>query len=452
MKRPLLALACLSLTLGCKVVVAQGADAGPAGVEVDLGARLQTIDGLGGFGPKKLWWDAPPHFDAQYLDRIVGELGTSVLRTQLYWDFEPANDDGDPRHLERAKFRFGPDSDNGKQLAFIRALAARGVRLIASVWTPPVWMKLAPDDSLAPFCHGQCGGRLDPAKREEFAEYLVTYVKLLKAETGVDLYALSFANEPLFAQGFESCKYGEADYAETLKVVGARFRAEHLATKLFGPEHMGSFKWNAAFFERLLDDRDAARYLDIYAVHSYIDGVRPDFGSAEGWTRMSERVGKAGKPLWMTETSGYDGSWTKAFETARGLHLALRYGHVEGWVYWYYADNLFTKGEPNPLFYALASYYRFIRPGATQVASSAADADVLVTAFRRGGGLTLVLINNGARERRVALHVKGGPLPTPVAAWRTSEHEKLVALGRVDARTIALPPTSITTVVAGAPP
>jgi O-glycosyl hydrolase len=448
MTKPILVAACVVLGAGCKVA------ARPAGrdvVTVDLGTRYQTIDGLGGFGPKKLWWDAPPHYDQQYLDRIVDELGTTVLRTQLYWDFEPANDDADPHHADLARFNFGPDSDNGKQIAFIRALAARGVKLIASAWTPPIWMKLEPDDKLASFCHGQCGGRLDPTKRDEFAEYLVTYVKLLKEKSGVDLYALSFQNEPLFAQGFESCVYKEADYAKTLEVVGARFRAEGLRTKLFGPEHMGSFKWNAAFFEHLLDDKDAARYLDIFAVHSYVDGVRADYGSAEGWTRMAERVGAAGKPLWMTETSGYDGSWAKAFDTARALHLALRHGRVAGWVYWYYSDNLFTKGEPNPLFYALASYYRFIRPGATQVGSSATDENVLVSAFQRAGTLTVVLINNAASERRLALQVAGGALPTPLTAYRTSEREKFVKVGRADPAAIVLPGTSITTLVAGTP-
>ena len=194
-----------------------------------------------------------------------------MLRTQLYWDFEPANDDADPRHADLARFNFGPDSDNGKQIAFIRALAARGVKLIASAWTPADLDEARPGRQpcvVLPPRSSSAGGRLDPAKRDEFAEYLVTYVKLLKEKSGVDLYALSFQNEPLFAQGFESCVYKEADYAKTLEVVGARFRAVGLRSKLFGPEHMGSFMWIAGFFEHLLDDKDAARYLDIYAVHS----------------------------------------------------------------------------------------------------------------------------------------------------------------------------------------
>jgi O-glycosyl hydrolase len=450
--KPILVLACAALAAGCKVAAAPERPT-HAVVTVDLGTRLQTIEGLGGFGPKKLWGDTAPYFDEQYLDRIVGELGTSVIRTQLYWDLEPENDDGDPRHTDLAKLRFGPDSYNGKQLPFLRAIAARGVKVIASAWTPPIWMKVAPDDHLAFFCHGQCGGHLDPAKRDEYAEYLAAYVKLLEAKAGVHLYALSISNEPLFANPFESCVYTEADYAKTLEVVGARFRADRLGTKLFGPEHMGSFKWNAAFFEHLLDDREAARSLDIYAVHSYLDGVRPDYGSADGWSRMAERVEAAGKPLWMTETSGYDGSWAKAFETARGLHLALRYGHVSGWLYWAYADNIFTKGgEPNPLFYALESYYRFIRPGATQVGSSSTDESVLVTAFRRGPTLTVVLVNNAEGERRLALRVAGGALPAPLAGYRTSERESFVKLVGVDAAALVLPARSLTTLVAGPTP
>jgi glucosylceramidase len=100
-------------------------------------------------------------------------------------------------------------------------------------------MKESSDNTLAPFCDGQCGGKLDPSHYQDFADYLVNYVKQMHS-AGVDIFAVSFANEPLFANPFESCVYTEKSYAAVLRVVGESFRQSGLATKLFGPEHMGS--------------------------------------------------------------------------------------------------------------------------------------------------------------------------------------------------------------------
>jgi glucuronoarabinoxylan endo-1,4-beta-xylanase len=430
----------LGVLLGCK---APGRT-----ISVVLSEEHQTIDGFGGFGPRKVWWDPPPYYDRAYLDDVIDDLGTSILRTELHWDFEPANDNGDPDTFEWSGFRFGPDSSNGKQFAFIRDLRARGLdKLIASVWTPPIWMKLDPDDGLASYCKGQCGGRLNPTMREEFAEYLVAFVRRLKAETEVDLYGLSIQNEPLFANPFQSCVYSPADYAETLKVVGARFRREGLETKLFGPEHMGSVKWNQAFFAELLDDADAAQYLDIYAVHGYLDGATPDYGSADGWVGLFERARAAGKSLWMTETSDKQSGWRKAITTAKAMHLALKHGKINAWVYWYYADSIYDGDSRTPLFDAFKQYYRFIRPGYVMVEANAGDPQLLVTAFKGDSKLVVVVINQADAARTAELDVAGGTVED-FSVYRTTREQGFVEAGTMTGRSFDFPADSISTLVA----
>lgn len=415
-------------------------------VTLDPQRTFQTIEAFGGFGPAKVWWDEPPYYDEQYIATIVDDLGVNMVRTQLYWDFEPVNDDADPNHFEWSRFDVSAASNNGKQLPFLRALRARNVRIIASVWTPPVWMKQNHDDSLARFCKGQCAGTLRADQREEFAEYLVAYVKWLARE-GIELYALSIANEPLFANPFESCVYSEPDYAATLRVVGRRFEREALGVKLFGPEHMGSYAGNQRFFREVLDDPHTRKYLDVYAVHTYLDGFSSDFGTAEGWRALGERTRAERVPLWMSETSDYERKgWDKARYMAVGLHGALKEGGITAWIYWYMADDLLVNGRPQPVYHAFKHFYRFVRPGFVQIQSGSSDSDLLVTAFTGQGRTVLVVINLG--KTRKPLLVQGLPVGSKlVEAWQTTERQPFVKLPSVSPRAFDVPARGFVTAV-----
>jgi O-glycosyl hydrolase len=408
-------------------------------ITVDLSQKQQVIEGFGGFGPAKVWWDSGPYFDQAWLDKL-DDLGVSIVRTAIYWDFQKQD----------RTFNFDPASDNGKQIDYLKALQKRGIKILATAWTPPVWMKQNPNDSLAPFCHGQCGGTLAPAHYQDFADFLVNYVRQMQ-KAGVDIYAVNFANEPLFANPFESCVYTEKSYAAVLRVVGESFTKSGLATKLFGPEHMGSADWNAGFFKNVLADPDTVQFLSFYAVHGYSDGVAADYGNAEGWTRLYQHASKAGVELWMTETSDFKRQgWDKAFVMAKELHLALRFGRISGWVYWYMAGGIMgeaPENEPTPLYYAFKQYYRFVRPGFVQVGSATDDREILPTAFSCGAGLTVVLINNGTSAKSVTVHLATGEIPT-FDGYRTSRTENTVAIGETTRGRVELPAQSITTLVA----
>lgn len=361
----------------------------PPLAHADVSDRGQTIEGLGMFGPEKVWWDSKPYFDQSYLDFVVSTLGASMFRTQVYWDGEPKNDDGDPRTINLAAFDFGPKTLNGRQFPWLAALSKyAGVKVIASVWSPPVWMKLDSDDDLAGFCRGQCGGRLNPELREEFAEYLVVYTKVVKAQTGIDLYALSISNEPVFANPFESCVYTAEEYARTLDVVVARFRREGLSTRFFGPEHMGNADWNRSvgFQPLLLENKPRASALHAFAVHGYLDGVNPDTGTAEGWMSFRKETERAGVALWMTETSGKeDAKYSAALKQAQGMHYALKDGQVSAWVFWYLGPPHIERAPSGfsvtPLVNMLRHYYALIRPGDVQITIESMGSDVLSLAF-----------------------------------------------------------------------
>lgn len=418
-------------------------------LRVEPQSSRQPIEGFGAFGAEKVWWEQAPHFDQRFVDLIVDDLGSSLVRTQLYWDGEPENDDADPEHLVTERFRFGPSSDNGKQFAYLKALAQKGgVRILASVWTPPPWMKEGTDDSLASFCRGQCGGRLAPAYRRELAEYLVAYLREFQRQVGVELYALSIQNEPLFANPFESCVYTAAEYAATLKEIGQRLTREGLRTQLFGPEHMGDYDWNqrSGLFDAVLDDPTVATYLGAYAVHGYHDGVKAHHGDGAGWVRMGDRVRGRGKALWMTETSEpNDATWESAFRMARSLHLALESGQINAWIHWTYASRLTQGDEPLPLFHVLKHWFKYVRPGFVRVAAHTDDPRLLITAFRGPGKLVVVVVNDGQEDASAELAVPGlGPTSEMFRTVSGRPHRRESPV--TDAE-LVFPKRSITTIV-----
>jgi glucuronoarabinoxylan endo-1,4-beta-xylanase len=452
------------MKLICLIVVCGffGFASAQSSIVVDLNKTYQTIDGFGGFGPKEVWWENGPYYDQEYLDQTIDNLGATIFRTQIYWDGETTNDNSDPKVINANGFNFSKTSDNGKQFSFIKDLHTRGARIIASVWTPPVWMKLFDDPARIPDnCYNcnncpkgdarrqVCGGRLNPIYYEEFAEYLVAYVKALKQQTGVDLYGISIQNEPYFANPFEANVMKANEYADVLAVVGKRFDDEGLTTKFFGPEHMAEWSWGVQknYVNELLNDAQVKPYLDIYAVHGYVDGVAADYGSAEGWTELYNNIKVAhGKSLWMTETSNSDESgYTLAFNMSRALYLALKFGNITGWVYWYMSGSMIEDNKLTPLGYAFKNYYRFIRPGSIRLDATSDDNEVLTLAFKNPEteAVTVILINQSAQAKTVNV-----TLPAKNREFtmlRTSATENCASLGPANLASITLSSKSITT-------
>lgn len=439
-------LAVLLSSLLCGVLSAQT-------ITIDPDTEHQRMVGFGAFGGIKPYWDNPPYYTEDFIDLIVNDMGLNIFRTNVFWDLEPQNENDDPFHLELEKFNYRQGSKLHGQLAYYRALKEAGVkRFIASIWTPPIWMKINVDNSLASFCEGQCGGQLNPKYYHEFAEYCVAFVKIVEQETGIQLYALSLQNELRFLNPFESATYTPEAYAKVLKLVKQRFKREGISTKIFGPEDMGRFQWNLEYGSAVFGDAEAREAIDIWAVHSYIDGVAPDYGSADGWTNIYEYVNRNGKPLWMTETSGYPQTWQGAMDLAKSIHLALKFGNVSAWVYWSLSDPtpsefaLTVAGEPTKNYYVSKNYYKFIRPESIRIQADSEDDDLLVTAFKNSaeGSVTVVLINNSTETKTASLELTKGP--QSFSLYRSSETEDFAAIGEVES-SVELPPSSVSTLV-----
>jgi O-glycosyl hydrolase len=398
-------------------------------VTINPGQTFQTMTGFGGFGGQDVYWRPGPHTSPEFVKNVVDDLGLTIHREEIPLNFEPVNDNDDPNVTDLSKFNLTENTpgDDGiapvaKHFAVMKSLRDAGVNtFIVSVWSPPRWMKWnnqagngtkdqtsAPPYTTSPTAQTN---QLKPEMYEEFAEMLVAYVRLLKRETGIDLYALSLQNEPRFSQFYQSCVYNGEALRDVMKVVGKRFRRENLTTKIFLPEDIGYTDGVRGLLLPTLNDPEARQYVGLVAVHGYaFDGVQPGSADAGTWQTISGWGQPYNLPLWMTETSGFKNDHTGAMKLADALYVALRYGNVSGWLFWTLAEQdlgdyslLSSAGQKSKRFFVSKQFYRYIRPGAVRVGAESTTADVLALAFKNGPQTSVVLINRGTGASVVKL-------------------------------------------------
>jgi glucuronoarabinoxylan endo-1,4-beta-xylanase len=470
-KAPARTLAALRAVFAGLAVVTFAGLAPGATVRVDRATRHQTIEGFGFFGARDAWWsEAEKLVDPAWAHQVIDDLGITMWRNEYF----PGG--------------AGQDADFAKQRGVALALrdqaAASGVPLktILTVWSPPASMKCASDrDSVH---EGKLhpggtkgGGAVCASRRGDFAEWLIDGLKLY-AGIGIDVYALSVQNEPMFRQGFNSAQYPQAAYADLLEAVGPKLHAVFPKLLLFGAENMlevecgrdgGAFDpwW---YTGKLLARPKALAQLGAFAVHGYSDGVvaTPSSKMARLWTNFHAAVASTRRPIWMTETSGYVDAWEGginakaerrpgAFDLAQAIFAALQYGKASAWVWWQGSSSepgsefsLMQGTLGGRRYYASKHFYRFIRPGARMLETQSDDPEVLAVAFEHGtiGNFVTVLINVAETQKTVAL--VGHGLPSVLDAHVTTATQILGTAGTpVRREAIELPPRSLTTLIHG---
>ena len=427
-------------------------------VILDLEHEYQEIDGFGGFGYEKVTWARPPYYTPEFVNEIVDDLGLTILRVSIETFLEPENENDDPEVLDLDKYRSNLQTYGAASFfPFLKDLNEKApVKIIASVWTPPAWMKTNNSEIE--------GGNLRPEYYEEFAEYIVAYIKLLKEQTGVDLYAVSLQNEPTFREPYESCQYTPRTYCNLISVVGKRFEKENISTKLFYPEEVFVRDYDIyPWLDTLNNDPTARKYVDIMALHGYdFSGVSAGSIGNDLWESYRNELADFPahpKKLWVTETSGQPNTLEGALRMAAGLSNAIKYGKLNAWVFWTISGeatdpenpenvyNLMFIGHKLKKYYASKQYYRYVRPGAVSVGISSSDIDILSNAFvhKQDSTLTYIFINRSGANK--ILNFKELPLDAHAQAFRTSATENCEPVPLAGTRGVMIPAKSILTIV-----
>lgn len=147
-----------------------------------------------------------------------------------------------------------------------------GLRIIASAWTAPPWMKDIEDwyrPGAAGDAHGGTGGRLKPEYEATYADYLLRYLEAYRQE-GVYLWGLTPVNEPLGNSGqWESMHFSAESQRDFIKRhLGPKLRARgHNDIELFMLDH--SREHLEQWADVIYTDPECAQYVSGAAVHWY---------------------------------------------------------------------------------------------------------------------------------------------------------------------------------------
>ena len=377
------------------------------------------------------------------LQAYFGEDGArySLTRTHIAscdfslsnYTYAPVADD-----VELESFNIEEDRDDLiPMIKDAQVISKDGFHIIASPWTSPPWMK----DNNA-----YVGGKLLPKYYDAFALYFSKYVDAYKAE-GIDIWGLTPVNEPHGnGNNWESMHFSPEEETD--------FVQNHLGPKLeadgFGEVNILGYDQNRKGIKEWVDemykDEASSKYFDGLAIHwyestydyfpeelQYAHEKAPDkyLIETEGCIDSEVPAWQDDAWYWKKEATDWGYDWRE--DDKKYLHPKYapvnRYARdiigclnnwVDGWVDWNMV--LDRQGGPNwfenwcvapvivdpdadavyftPLYYTMAHFSKYIRPGAEVIGVDNADKDLMVTAAKNPDGTIAVVIFNEGKDSK----------------------------------------------------
>jgi len=340
---------------------------------------------------------------------------------------------------------------------FMRRLNAAGVRIALGVWGGP-----------AQFTHdGTRRGQLLARHYDDYVEYVATVVEFIVRVQGVDIWAITVANEPDGGDGNQIPVDGVAYIAHQLAPSLAA-----LGVKLYGPD-TASGDWAMQYLPPLLDDPVVANNLafvgfhqyypsaDVATVVEYVRERRPDlpvviteytsfaYGYLDDGQEVNDRVGYTldiAAMLLAHYRHGVDAAlyWDAVDYLQPGHDAITRWGLLRG------PARDFAK---RTRYYGMLHVLPYLHPGARVLSiDKQGPAEPTVLAVQTASGApAVILVNQSLDEIELTLHLAGSTharFPEMVV-WRTDDDHRGELLGRMHLQngsgTLVLPARSLTT-------
>lgn len=399
---------------------------GDADVSVDTTQRLQVIDGFGG-AFNEHGWDAMSVLSEAERQEVLRALFDPVTGLRFNYCRTPigASDYALDRYTldetpgDYAMAHFSIERDEQRLIPFIQAARRLrpDLRLWASAWTPPTWMK---DNGAFD------GGALkdDPRVYAAYALYLAKYVESYRGH-GIDISMVVPQNEPAQLTRYPSCDWTPAQYVTFIKDhLAPTFRSHGLGTQIF----VGTI--NRSDWDVLSVLKDAGTKAVISGVGlqwgglAHVAPVRAAYPELPIMQSETECGNQASKPGYDPEKPPND--FVYAAYTFRKLRDFIG-GGASSYMLWNmvldeHGKNLDSE-RPwpqnsaivvnrktkqvtyTPMFWVTKHFSSLVEPGARLLATSGAYADRI--AFENPDGTVVVeLLNDG--EEAVQLTIAAG--------------------------------------------
>ena len=425
--------------------------------------KFQTITGFGGSFTEA---------SASLLNKLSKENREKVLRA--YFGEEGANYSLTRTHINSSDFslsnysyapvegdlelvNFSIDEDKDDLIPMIKEamdLSKDGFKIISSPWTAPPWMK---DNN------SYVGGKLLPKYYDTWALFFSKYIDAYKAE-GIDIWGLTVENEPLGnGNNWESMHFTaeemndfvanhlgpklEEDGKESIKILGYDQNRDHLKD----------------WVDVMYDDEKAKKYFDGTAIHwyastyevfpetlQYAHNKAPNKYLIQTEACVDSEIPKWQDDEWYWSKEATDWGWDWAPDKDKYLHPKYapvnRYARdiigclnnwVDGWVDWNMV--LDKQGGPNwfenwcvapiivdpeadevyltPIYYTLAHFSKYIRPGAVRIGFENLNEDLMITAAQNpDGSIAVIAFNEGDNEKNIEVSLNNKSTKLTISA------------------------------------
>ncbi|KQC34541.1 glycosyl hydrolase family 30 [Nonlabens sp. YIK11] len=375
------------------------------------------------------------------------------------YSYSPVEDDMELEH-------FTIEEDRDDLIPMIKdAMAASqdGFKIFASPWTAAPWMK----DNNA-----WLGGSLLPKYYDTWALFFSKYIDAYEAE-GIPIWGFTVENEPHGnGNNWESMHFTPKEMTEFVQFhLGPKLEADGYGDKIilgYDQNRAGLREWVDVMYE----NEETSKYFDGTAIHwyestyevfpeelQYAHNKAPEKYLIETEGCVDSEIPHWKDDAWYWSKEATDWGWDWASEDQQYLHPKYapvnRYASdiigclnnwVDGWVDWNMV--LDRQGGPNwfenwcvapvivdpdadevyftPLYYTMAHFSKFIRPGAQMIEVENTDKDLVATAAKNpDGSIAFVIFNEGMEQKDYAL--------------RFRESEINIKLGPQSLQTVILP-------------
>jgi glucosylceramidase len=424
----------------------------PSSLYINQNKHLQTISGFGG---------AFTEASASLLNQLGVENREKILRA--YFAKEGANYSLARTHMNSCDFslsnysytpvendlnleHFSVKEDQDDLIPMIKeamAISEDGFRLFASPWTAAPWMK---DNN------SWVGGKLLPKYYDTWALFFSKYVDAYKAE-GIDIWGFTVENEPHGnGNNWESMIYSPEEMTNFVQNhLGPKLEADGKGDLIilgYDQNREGLNEW----VDEMYKDEASSKYFDGTAIHwyestydffpkalQYAHEKAPNKYLIQTEACVDDEIPVWKNDAWYWKKEATDWGYTWREEEKKYLHPKYapvnRYARdiigclnnwVDGWVDWNMV--LDKQGGPNwkknwciapvivdpekdevyftPLYYVMAHFSKFIRPGAKIIEVTNSDPALMVAAAENPDtSISVVVFNEGKTEKSYTLEL-----------------------------------------------
>lgn len=317
-----------------------------------------------------------------------------------------------------------------------KAISKEGFKIIASPWTSPPWMK---DNKK------YVGGKLLPEFNDSFALYFSKYLEAYKKE-GINIWGVTVINEPHGnGNNWESTLFSPKEMTDFVQNhLGPKLEKDGWAdVKILGYDQnrAGLPEW----VDEMFKDEKTSKYFAGTAIHwyestydylpdalQYAHKKAPNKYLIQTEACVDSEIPHWNDDAWYWSKEATDWGWDWASEKDKHLHpkyapvnryatdiIGCLNNWVDGWVDWNMV--LDKQGGPNwfknwcvapvivdpekdevyltPLYYTMAHFSKFMRPGAVKIGCTINHKDLMTTAVKNPEGTIAVVIFNPTSEK-----------------------------------------------------